>query len=208
LAETLQRGQSGAVNDLQHRQLGLIYSAALGLSTVSSNVIELARSGNRLADDHPAPFSVVEIMESVRDMVYPMAEEKRLSVRFLPPMSNHRVGYPHALARVLLNLTTNALKFTDEGFVEIVARENKLTTIQFSVRDTGPGIRPEALATLYMPFRQYRDRDGYAFSGTGLGLALSRRLVEAMGAELEIETRESWGTRFYFELDLPAADPV
>ena len=200
LAETLQRGQSGDVNELQHRQLGLIYSAALGLSTVASNVIELARGGERLADDQPAPFSVTDILESVHDIVHPMAEEKGLTVRLLPPASDHRLGYPHALSRVLLNLTTNALKFTEDGFVEIVTREVDLTLVEFSVRDSGPGISGKALETLYLPFRPSGDR--YAFSGTGLGLELSRRLVEAMGSELLVETKPRWGTRFYFTLRL------
>ena len=205
LAETLQRGQSGEVNELQRRQLGLVYSAALGLNTVTSNVIELARGGNQLADTQPAPFSVAEIIESVHDIVRPMAEEKGITVRLLPPTSDHRMGHPHALSRVLLNLTTNALKFTEEGFVEVVAREKNLTTVEFSVRDTGPGINPHALETLYLPFRRSRD-DRYAFSGTGLGLALSRRLVEAMGSELKVETRKNWGTRFCFDLALKAVE--
>jgi len=201
LAETLQRGQSGDVNELQRRQLGLVYSAALGLSTVTSNVIELARGGSQLADTQPAPFSVREILESVHDIVRPMAEEKGITIRLLPPSSDHREGHPHALSRVLLNLTTNALKFTEEGFVEVVAREKNLTTVEFSVRDTGPGINPHAIETLYLPFRRSRD-DRYAFSGTGLGLALSRRLVEAMGSELKVETSKDWGTRFFFDLTL------
>ena len=205
LAETLQRGQSGDVNELQRRQLGLVYSAALGLSTVTSNVIELARGGNQLADTQPAPFSVTEILESVHDIVRPMAEEKGITIRLLPPNSDHRQGHPHALSRVLLNLTTNALKFTEEGFVEVVTREKDLATVEFSVRDTGPGINPQALDTLYLPFRRSRD-DRYAFSGTGLGLALSRRLVEAMGSELKVETRKDWGTRFYFDLALKAVE--
>ncbi len=207
LAETLQRRQSGDVNELQHRQLGLIYSAALRLSTVTSNVIELARGGSRLSDDEPSPFSVSDILESVHDIVRPMAEEKGLIIRLLPPVSDHRLGHPHALSRVLLNLTTNALKFTEEGFVEIVAKEPSLTAIEFSVRDTGPGMKPQALATLYQPFRprQARGGEGFAFSGTGLGLALSRKLVEAMDSELRVETRPGWGTRFYFDIELKPA---
>jgi signal transduction histidine kinase len=209
LAETLQRRQSGDVNELQHRQLGLIYSAALRLSTVTSNVIELARGGSRLSDDEPSPFSVSDILESVHDIVRPMAEEKGLIIRLLPPVSDHRLGHPHALSRVLLNLTTNALKFTEEGFVEIVAKETSLNSIEFSVRDTGPGMKAQALATLYQPFRPRQSGGGesYAFSGTGLGLALSRKLVEAMGSELGVETRTGWGTRFYFNLELRPAGP-
>src|SRR6266516_1915274 len=150
LAETLQRGQSGPVNEVQHRQVGLIYSAALGLSALVADAIELARGGDELADGDPSPFSVAELMESVRTIVRPMAEEKGLAVR-----------------------------------------------------DTGPGVNPEALATLFQPFRRARGRHGYCFSGTGLGLAITRKLVEAMHSTLALETRANWGTRFSFELDLP-----
>ncbi len=202
LAETLQRGQSGDVNDLQHRQLGLIYSAALGLSELSSNVIELARGGSRLAEEEPAPFSVADIISSVHDIVRPMAEEKGLSMRLLAPTNDHRMGRALALSRIVLNLTTNAIKFTEKGFVEIVAKEIGEDTIEFSVRDTGHGISEKARETLYSPFRRTPMGDGYAFSGTGLGLALCRRLVEALGSELQVESNADWGTRFSFELEL------
>ena len=205
LAETIQRGHSGPVNELQHRQLGLVYSAALGLSTMVSNVLELARGGSRLTDDHPTPFSVTDVLESAHDIVRPMAEEKGLQIRLLPPASDHRLGYEQALSRVLLNLTTNAIKFTEEGFVEIVARATGLTKVEFSVRDTGRGIHEAALKTLYLPFRRIPAHERYAFSGTGLGLALSRKLIEVMGSRLEVETRPNWGTRFFFELELPLA---
>ncbi len=208
LAETLQRGQSGDVNDVQRRQLGLIYSAALGLSSLVSDAIELARGGEELADQELSPFSVTELLESVRGIVRPMAEEKGLTIRLLPPEIDHRLGHPVALSRVLLNLTTNALKFTDEGFVEITCLEKTHPRIEFSVRDSGPGINPEAMTSLFQPFRPARGRSGYCFSGTGLGLAITRRLVAAMGADLRFETRARWGTRFYFELGLPAATPV
>ncbi len=203
LAETLQRRLSGDINDLQHRQLGLIYSAALGLSEMASNVLELVRGGTRLAEDEPTPFSVREVLQSVLDIIRPMAEEKGLILRLNPPASDHRSGHPLALSRVLLNLTTNALKFTEDGFVEIVARETGRTRVEFSVRDSGRGISPTALEALYSPFRSRTHQGGSEFSATGLGLALCRRLVHAMGSELRVQSKPEWGTRFYFELDLP-----
>jgi signal transduction histidine kinase len=205
LAETLQRGQSGAVSELQRRQLGLIYGAALGLNSLASDLIELVRGGDRLPEQEQAPFSITEIFESVRDIVRPIAEEKRLTVRILPPASDHRRGHHLALSRVLLNLTTNALKFSEEGFVELVGRATDRFKVEFSVRDTGKGINPEYLGNLYQPFRRTGGRRGYYLSGTGLGLAISRRLVEAMGSELQVESRPDWGTRFHFELTLPPA---
>lgn len=205
LAETLQQGQSGAVNKLQHRQLGLIYSAALGLSSLASDAIELARHGNELLDDGPSSFSLVALFDSVRDIVHPMAEEKGLTVRVVPQLPDHRLGNPLALGRVLLNLTTNALKFTDHGFVEIHATPRGPTRLEFGVRDSGRGISPAALGSLYEPFRRNPGREGFCFSGTGLGLAICRKLVSAMGSELRVETDPDSGTRFFFELELPPA---
>lgn len=205
LGETMKRGRSGPVTPLQERQLGLVYSAAFGLSSVASDVIELARGGDRLVDLEPIPFSVRDIMESVRDIVQPIAEEKGLEVHLVPCERNSRLGHPVALSRILLNLTTNALKFTDEGSVEVSAAEVGERGVEFSVRDTGRGIPPQAMAMLFEPFRRrQKDRD-YAFSGSGLGLSICRKLVETMQGELRVETGPGEGTRFYFTLDLPLA---
>jgi signal transduction histidine kinase len=141
----------------------------------------------------------------VRDIVQPIAEEKSLTVRLSLPESDFRIGHPVALSRVLLNLTTNALKFTAEGFVEVTARETEARAVEFSVRDTGRGIPPQSMATLYEPFRRRQKPGEYAFSGSGLGLSICRKLVEAMGSTLEVETAPGYGTRFYFILDLPLA---
>ena len=205
LGETMKRGRSGPVTSLQERQLGLIYSAAFGLSSVASDVIELARGGDRLVDLEPLPFSIQDIMESVRDIVQPIAEEKGLEVRLAPCERGARIGHPVALSRILLNLTTNALKFTDEGHVEVSASEVGELGVEFSVRDTGRGIPPQAMAMLFEPFRRrQKDRD-YAFSGSGLGLSICRKLVEAMKGDLNVETSAGAGTRFFFTLELPLA---
>src|SRR5438034_1346394 len=122
LAEALQQGQGGTVTPEQSRQVGLIYSAALSLCATASDVLELARGGNRLVDRSPTPFSVVETFASVRSMILPIAEEKGLDVQLVHPVPERRVGQARALSRVLLNLATNAVKFTDTGYVELVAR--------------------------------------------------------------------------------------
>jgi signal transduction histidine kinase len=205
LAETLQRARSGPVNPIQERQLGLIYSAAFALSSVASDVIELARGGDRLVDLDPIPFSVRDILESVRDIVQPIAEEKNLTVRVTAPEADFRIGHPVALSRVLLNLTTNALKFTAEGFVEVTAAARTARCVEFSVRDTGRGIPPQSMVTLFEPFRRRQKPGEYTFSGSGLGLSICRKLVEAMGSVMQVETSPGYGTRFYFVLDLPIA---
>lgn len=206
LAETLERGQSGPVTDVQRQQLRLIYSASLGLSSLATDVIEIARRGDQLADGDPIPFSVSEVLEGVVQMVRPIAEEKGLSVRFALPSTDQRIGMPIALSRVLLNLVTNALKFTDSGSVEVSTRPTSLTRLEFSVRDTGRGIPEEAQTALFQPFRRSQvraGRSGFFFSGTGLGLAMCRKLLGVMDSELKFETKAGEGTRFFFELDLP-----
>jgi signal transduction histidine kinase len=206
LSEILHRGQSGPLNEVQKRQAGIIYSAALGLVGMSSDMIEVARGGKQLNGTRPQPFSVNEVLSSVRDLVSPTAEEKNLELRVDELTAPHRLGHPIALSRVLLNLTINALKFTIEGGVRVSAKGVGGNVVEFAVRDSGPGISADAIETLYQPFRRETARKtGYVFSGTGLGLAICRRLVAAMGAELEIESHEDWGTQFSFRLDLPPA---
>ncbi len=203
LAETLQRGQSGPVSDVQRRQLGLIYTAALGLSSVASDIIEFTQGGDQLVDQEPTVFSVRAMIESVRDIVRPIAEEKHLTVRLLAPTHDERKGHPVALSRILLNLTTNALRFTDQGYVEIVAQETAPDRIEFAVRDSGRGIPQDKITTLFQPLRKESGRRGQLFSQTGLGLTICRKLATAMKSELKVESRIGWGTRFYFELELP-----
>lgn len=208
LSEVLQQGRSGEVNEVQHRQLGIIYSAALGLLSMASDMMEFARGGDHLLEQEAVDFSVAEIFDSVRDIVQPMAEEKGLALRIRPPAVDLRRGHPVALSRALLNLTTNALKFTESGIVELVARARGPRLLEFSVRDTGPGIDPEIVHTLYRPFRRAGESQRFHFSGSGLGLIITRRLVEAMGSGLEFETDPNWGTRFHFVLDLPLAREI
>lgn len=204
LSETLRGGRSGRVNDVQRSQLGLIYGASLGLHSVASDVIDLARGGREL-EEEPQAFTISEIFQSVIDLVQPVAEEKGLDIRLDIPGFDHCVGQPLLLGRVLLNLTTNGLKFTSEGFVELSARRERRRAVTFSVRDTGRGLDEGSRSNLYEPFKKSSDRRGHFFSGAGLGLSIARRLVRRMGAEIEHESDPESGTRFFFTLDLPPA---
>jgi signal transduction histidine kinase len=208
LAERLRSGQSGPVSPIQERQLGLIYSAAFGLSALASDVIELARGGDRLLDHSPIPFSISELLQSVRDILQPVAEEKGLALRLTPPETDSRIGFPAALNRVLLNLTTNALKFTASGTVDVLCRQVSRSSIEFSVRDTGRGIPAPVLDTLFDAFRRRQRPGDYTFSSAGLGLSICQKLVRAMGGDMKVETEVDKGTRFYFQLELPPAQTL
>jgi signal transduction histidine kinase len=208
LAETMLRGRSGPLTALQERQLGLVYSAAFGLNAVASDVIELVRGGDRLVGSNAQPFSITEVLEAVGDIVLPIAEEKGLSLTFTAPGNDRRIGHPGALNRVLLNLTTNGLKFTAEGGVTVELREDPADNerLRCTVHDTGRGIPEAAMPMLFEPFRRRQQAGDYAFSGSGLGLSICRKLVEAMGSELSVHTVQGEGTTFAFDLILPLAD--
>ncbi len=203
LAERLRGGAGGDMAPIQQRQLGLIYSAAFGLSALAGDVIELARGGTTLMDQQPIAFSVSDVLQSILDILRPMAEEKRLTMRCTGPTADVRIGHPSALNRVLLNLATNAIKFTNTGTVDVSCRELDRTRVEFSVRDTGRGIPPTVITNLFEAFRQRQNQGDYAFSSAGLGLSICQKLAHAMGGELGVETELEKGTRFHFTLDLP-----
>jgi len=205
MAETLRAGFSGDLTDTQKNHLGLIWSAAFGMMSVFSDLIDLAKGRANMLEDSPGPFSVGGLFEELRQMVEPMVVVKGIDLVLSPPLHERVTGHRMALLRVLLNLTTNAIKFTEEGSVEVSARTLDQNLVEFSVRDTGRAIPEESQETLFEPFKKARDRRGYFFSGSGLGLSIARRYLRALGSELFFETKPGWGTRFHFQLVLEQA---
>jgi signal transduction histidine kinase len=204
LAESLQSGRSGPLTSGQHKQLGLIYASALQLCETTSDTLELAR-GDEGGQSRRRPFSVERVLHDVRTTVLPMAEEKELDVRVAPPTRDRRHGEERALRRVLLNLTTNALKMTQQGGVDILVEEEAGDRLRFIVDDTGPGISPAAMKSLWHPFRPNARGPHSIFSSSGLGLAICRKLVDQMGGRIQVDSELGVGTRFSFTIPLPVA---
>lgn len=202
LAEALQRGRSGPVNETQSRELGIIYTAALEMVCMANDVVDLALGCRRLAERAPEPFSVSGLLASVRDIVRPMAEKKRLDLRCRTAGVDSRLGYPVAISRILLNLTANAVRFTEKGYVELGARPSRAGRLEFCVRDTGVGIDPGFLRSLAAR-RHPRGNEGHHLRAAGLGLSICCELLGAMGSELRVQTQPGRGSRFSFELELP-----
>jgi signal transduction histidine kinase len=202
-AETPCGGAGGAGGAA--RQLGLVYSAAFGLNALVNDVITLARGGDREMDRECVSFSMSALISSVADTLRPIAEERRLALTVTTPPVDGRVGQPIALSRVLLNLASNALKYTEAGEVTISAADRGPTCVHFEVTDTGPGIPPDVMQTLFEPFsRRSSGTRIRRFSKTGLGLAICRKFLRQLGSELQVESSASMGTRFFFDLSLPA----
>ena len=203
LVDPIRRGQYGPVTQVQERQLSLVYGAALSLSTLANDIIDAAR-GERTAESTRHPFSISGTIHDACAVVSPIAEEKGLDLRQVYPVVDGRIGDSAAIHRVLLNLTSNALKYTEQGSVSVGAAELGPTRVEFWVKDTGRGIPDHVLGRLFDEFRP--TPGGSRFHSAGLGLAICRRLVESMGGTLRVETGPNEGTRFSFAIDLPVAD--
>jgi len=205
LADRLQQGWSGPLTPLQLRQLRLIYAAAHALNTVTSNALQMTREWDQLEEPEARPFSVTKLLSEVQDVVRTLAAQKGLEVNFIRPNVDRRLGHPIELQRIFLNLVTNALKFTRAGTITVSATDRDASQVEFAVQDTGPGIHASAQETLFQPFRRTSGARRATFSSTGLGLAITQRLVAALGGQLQYETAAGKGTRFSFSLDLPVA---
>ena len=193
------RHSEKASTPVSERQLGLIYGAAFGLSTTVSNLIAAAR-GDGLVQDEPMPFSISDTLHSVCAIVQPMCEEKGIPLGMEFPEQDARIGHASAIQQALLNLTSNAIRYTDSGSVAMGCSELTPDRVEFWVEDTGPGIPDEVLERLCYGFPPEGVK--LRFSSAGLGLAIVRTLVEAMGSSLQVDSG-SEGTRFSFVLSLP-----
>jgi signal transduction histidine kinase len=212
LVDRVRSGQSGPVNDAQRKQLGLAYSAAFELNALTADLTELARGGRRLTEAEPMPFAISTVVLSVEAMVRPIAEEKGLQFAVHVPQRDVRIGNAAALTRVLLNLCTNACKFTDSGKVALSVEIGSEECVTFAVRDTGRGLPPELassfLGNVHAALHSSSARSSTRFSSAGLGLAICSRLVTAMGGSLSLaESPEgehsTTGTTLMFTLRLP-----
>lgn len=201
LVEALRQGRSGLVSPIQERQLGLIYGAALGLNNLACDVIDAVRVGHRLVDGAAVPFSITEVAMGVCDTVRPISEEKELPIELSLAAVDGRMGYPAALSRILLNLTTNALKYTRQGSVSIGCDDVTDSRVLFWVKDTGEGIPHDVMAMLFESFRP--STSGFRFSNAGLGLAICQSFLTSMGSQLCVDTDPVAGTQFSFEIALP-----
>ncbi|MEO7998075.1 MAG: HAMP domain-containing sensor histidine kinase [Gemmatimonadaceae bacterium] len=207
LVERMQHGHNGAVSGPQQQHLALVYSAAFGLSSMANDLMDVARGGARLLAEPPRAFSISALLRSVRDVVQPLAAERRLSLRFSSPPDDLRVGQESALNRVLLNLTTNALKFTTVGSVTVLIEQTvNADELLFVVEDTGRGIAPSRLEEIFPSAQTTIPDASQSFTADGLGLAICHKLVTAMRGTLQIESRVDHGTRFSFTVCLPRPD--
>ncbi|MBS2034229.1 response regulator [bacterium] len=152
------------------------------------------------------PFDLRAAVEDVLDLLAFKAQEKGLEVALLmsPDLPNRVIGDPCRFRQVLLNLVSNAVKFTAKGEVTVRIRAGEQSgQVLCEVSDTGEGIAPAALDGLFEPFSQADSSTTRRFGGTGLGLAICRRLVRAMGGEIAVVSQPGLGSTFAFTASMP-----
>jgi signal transduction histidine kinase len=147
-----------------------------------------------------ADADVEAVLREVQALVEPMAVAKRIALRCdLPVRPLHLVTDVHKLRQILLNLIGNAIKFTDEGVVQVDTSATD-ATISFHVRDTGPGIAPEHAELIFEAFWQVERGATRSKEGTGLGLSVARRLARLLGGDIAVASTPGAGARFTLTL--------
>ncbi|MFM8331868.1 MAG: response regulator [Candidatus Methylumidiphilus sp.] len=189
-----------------------IRSSAEVLLTIINDILDISKmeAGKLLL--HPTVFDLRRTLEDVATLLAPRAFEKGLEmiVRYDPKAPSQVFGDGVRLRQVLTNLIGNAIKFTATGHVlaqvEEISRDGDLARLRFSVCDTGIGISQDAMRRIFDKFEQADSSTSRKFGGSGLGLSISRQLVELMGGELAADSELAQGSTFRFQLDLPVRD--
>lgn len=200
------------LNPDQHHVVDTIHEASDSLLRLLNDILDISKLDAGKVEFEAAPFSLPALVNQVVSIVDAKALEKGLSVRWLldndmPPVM---VGDQMRIRQVIINLMTNAIKFTESGYVEIktqcIARTAGFAAIECSVSDTGIGIAPEQMDGLFDDFSQADSSINRRFGGTGLGLAISKRIIEQMGGNILVDSTPGIGTKFVVTLTLPVAD--
>ncbi len=203
-------GLAGPLNPEQERQLTMVQNSARHLLALINDVLDISKIEAAQLEVVRGSVPVPETIERVVGLVRPLAQKKALELRVeLEPGIATVTSDQRRVEQVLINLLNNAVKFTETGGVTLrVSRGTWATAagpkpaVHFAVRDTGIGIKPGDLASLFQPFRQVESGLTRHHEGTGLGLAICRRLAELMGGAITVESE--WGRGSLFTFTLPA----
>ena len=189
-----------------------VKSAANGLLTLINDILDFSKIESGKLEFEEIGFDLRYVVEGVGEMMAPNAQAKRIEFTcFVDPYCEVRLkGDPERLRQVLVNLSGNAVKFTEKGNVDIHASmirdEDNLVLIRFAISDTGIGIPQDRQAAVFGSFTQVDGGTTRRFGGTGLGLSISKRLVEMMGGQMGLESEEGKGSSFWFTVPFGKQD--
>ncbi len=196
------------LDERHSRYLVDVLASGRHLLGLINDILDLAKiEAGRVRLD-PEPISPTDVVDEARSLLDPVARKRRITIEVVASVSDRAVMADRGkLLQVMLNLISNAVKFSHEGGRVEVGVEDLGAFVRFTVRDHGPGIDGELLPQLFTPFTQGESAFVKKHQGTGLGLAISKRLVEQHGGTIEVETSAE-GSLFAFTIPVADEHPV
>ncbi len=206
-SELMHRGKVGPVSADQHEYLGDILTSARHLLQLINDVLDLAKVEAGRIEIHLEPVDLARLVGEVRDVLRGVAAKKRIHVETEVERGLESIAAdPSKLKQILYNYLSNALKFTpEEGRVRVRCRTDGPGWYRIEIEDTGIGIRDADMSRLFVEFQQLDSGAAKRFQGTGLGLALTKRLTEAQGGEVSVRSVVGAGSVFAARLPLDLA---
>lgn len=199
-ASLLQSGQFGSLAPPQAERLAKIERHADGLTHLINDLLDIARIESGRVTMASASINLQDLLATVVDAIKPQVDAKHLRLTTQLDGVTHLTGDPTHLPRVFVNLLSNAVKYTPEGGAITVSVERRPGQLVASVRDSGCGIAPEELPKLFQEFYRTPNPVNEQVRGTGLGLALVKRIVEAHRGKIWVESQPGAGSTFAFSL--------
>ncbi len=196
------------LNDEQRDYLNVSLQSAESLLTLLNDILDFSKIEAKKLELETIDFNLRTMVEDVTYSVAQRAQSKGLEMACLihPELKSELRGDPARLRQILINLVGNAIKFTSQGEivirVEPVSETGTQATVRFSVQDTGIGIPEERRAAIFERFTQADTSTTRRYGGTGLGLTISKQLVDAMGGQIGLESTPGVGTNFWFTITL------
>lgn len=202
-SELLQDGVFGELNEKQVRHVVNIHTSGMHLLQIINDILDLSKIESGRMELHPEEFSVKDAVENAQAIARPSAAKKGIQLESVVSESLTTVTADAAkFKQVMYNLLSNAVKFTPEGGRVLIEAEQVGTALQVAVSDTGIGIRPEDQERIFDGFQQIEASDVRQYQGTGIGLALTKRIVEMHGGSIWVNSQLGKGSTFTFTLPL------
>jgi len=210
LSSLLAENRDGNLGPEQIRYARAIHASNSDLLTLINDVLDLAKIEAGHVDLHPGSVEMSVLFERLRATFEPLAGEKSLELRIEaePDVPPALVTDSLRLAQILKNLLSNAVKFTERGRVHLRVSMRAGERLAFAVRDTGIGVPPGQLPTIFEAFHQGEAGTSRRFGGTGLGLSISRELAHRLGGDIEAESEPGRGSVFTLVLPLQWSPPA
>jgi len=204
--------KSQGLRKTDRRYVEIIEGSSQSLLALVNDILDFSSLENSGLVLHPTPFSFKTLVERVTTKLSLLAQDKGLALKIVcsPMVAKAHCGDEMRIRQVLVNVISNAIKFTSKGsvtvFLSAEEHSDSMQHLRVEVRDTGIGIAPEKMKSLFLRFTQADASIHSRFGGTGLGLAISKRLIEAMNGNIGVESVEGAGTTVWFTLTLPRID--